>query len=45
MNFRDPIDLTCLAAMCVLAAVGAWPPAIILFGVIVANIVDRGMVR
>ena len=45
MNLRDPLDLACLLLLGVLVAAGAIIPAIVLFAVIFANIVDRAVTK
>lgn len=45
MDFRDPIDLAVLGLMCVLAWFGAYVPALVVFGLIFANIFAPVLVR
>jgi hypothetical protein len=45
MDFRDPIDLAVLGLMCVLAWFGAYVPALVVFGLIFANIFAPALIR
>ena len=44
-KMRDPIEVAVMALMAVLAWAGAYVPALILFGVLVATVVDRAVTK
>ena len=42
---RDPIEVAVMVLMAILAWAGAYVPALILFGVLVATLVDRAVTK